>query len=86
MFDTLATPGVLYFLERDKTKSALTLLWDLAHKYVIKDHVRFYASSDLIRLLKAVGFTNVRIEKRVRKLMWKGKLYTNIMLLTASKL
>ena len=39
--------GALYLVERDKLNSILTRVWDLLHRKVIKDHVRFYSAADL---------------------------------------
>jgi SAM-dependent methyltransferase len=72
-------------LERAKDRSALTLVWDLLHNFLIKDAVRFYNTSDLLAMLRDAGFRNVQVRREMRKLLWKRKLFTSLVLISADK-
>jgi len=81
LFKQLAEGGTLYVLERNKTFSPLTLLWGFTHKVLIKDHVIFYKTSELVSFFEKAGFKHIKILSSIKKYFWKNKLYTNIVLL-----
>ena len=83
--DVLAPGGKLYVMERRKNGSPLNQVWDLLHRKVIRDHVKFYYDEELISALRSAGFGNVRVIETVRRFMWKNKLFTNLSLIAAEK-
>ena len=86
MFQALTKGGQLLLLERDKAGSILTQTWDALHKFIIRDHVRFYLSSELIQFFESAGFSDVSIKRKLKKLFWKGKFYTSLALISGKKL
>ena len=82
---TLRPGGLLLLMERDKAGSILTRMWDLLHRRVLRDHVVFYDSAELLTLLAQVGFVDVSIVSRLRRYLWQGKLYTNLVLISARR-
>jgi len=85
MHDLLSENGSLYLVERDKSASPLTAMWDLLHRYYIKDHVQFYSSAQLLTMLGEAGFSNIEILDAVRRYFWHGKIQTNIMFMRGQK-
>ncbi|MDX1541827.1 MAG: methyltransferase domain-containing protein, partial [Geminicoccaceae bacterium] len=85
MFEVLHPGGELLILERATERSPLTRLWGQLHRFLIRDHVKFYDSSTLLGMLRAVGFDEACVESRLCKRFWKGKLYTNLALIRAVK-
>lgn len=85
-FETLNEGGRFLLLERDKAGSFLTAVWDKLHKIIIKDQVKFYSSSELIALIKSVGFLEVSKVKQIKRFFWKNKLYTSIVIISGLKL
>lgn len=85
MFDILEPGGRILLLERDKSTSVLTVLWDLLHRYAIRDHVRFYGYEELREHLDAAGFKSIECVCRIRRIFWKKKLYTSLVLLSARR-
>lgn len=80
---SLAPGGVLYLLERRREGSLPTIAWDLAHRYLIHDHVRFYSSGELRSMVGTAGFREVEVVRTVRKFLWNNKLSTNLTLIRA---
>jgi ubiquinone/menaquinone biosynthesis C-methylase UbiE len=79
-------PGAKFvLLDRAKERSMLTRLWGLLHEYLIRDQVRFYSSSELLEIVKSAGFREVRVITKIRKLFWKGKGFTSLVLISARK-
>ena len=76
---------MLYILERDKSNSLLTLFWDILHRTIIKDHVVFYDRKMLRDILRKAGFENIHVRKHLKRYFWKGKLFTNIILISCQK-
>ena len=64
----------------------MTMMWDILHKYVIKDNVKFYNLNELTKFYQNAGFGNIRIQTKIRKLFWKKKLYTNMVLISGRKI
>lgn len=83
MRKVLAPGGRLLLMERAMDRSPATAIWDFLHRRLIRDHARFYMTSQLVDLLRDAGFTNVTIVRRVRRLLWRGKLHTSLVLLSA---
>ena len=81
MYSLLSEDGSLFLVERDKSASPLTALWDILHRHLIKDHVRFYSRAQLQAMLHEAGFSNIEILEAVKRYFWHGKLQTNIVLL-----
>jgi ubiquinone/menaquinone biosynthesis C-methylase UbiE len=85
MYQILCKGGKILLLERNKTGSILTRIWNFLHKFLIKDNVNFYFVNDLIRYLKDVGFTDVTVCLKIRKMFWKKKIYTSLVLISGRK-
>ncbi len=81
----LDAEGQFFLLDRAKERSLLTTFWDYLHRTLIRDHVRFYRETELCQLLKDAGFAEVQMVSRIEKYLWKGKLYTSLILLSARK-
>jgi ubiquinone/menaquinone biosynthesis C-methylase UbiE len=81
MVRAMAPGGQLLVVERSRDRSPLTSLWDLLHRRVIRDHVRFYREIELLDLMREAGLSDVRAAARVRRWLWKGKLFTSLVLL-----
>lgn len=86
MYESLNNGGHFFLLEREKTDSRLTLMWDILHRYLIKDNVQFYHLSELTKFYQNAGFCNLLIQAKIRKLFWKKKLYTSMVLLSGQKI
>ena len=78
----LGPGGRVLVMERAKDASLLTAAWDLLHRSVLRDGVRFYRSAELKRLMTQAGLVEVRTLREVRKRFWKGKMYTSLTLLS----
>jgi ubiquinone/menaquinone biosynthesis C-methylase UbiE len=85
MHGELLEGGSVYLIERDKSASLLTVLWDFLHRHLIKDHVRFYSSGQLQSMLGQAGFSNIEVLETVNRYFWHGKLQTNIVFLRGQK-
>lgn len=79
----LAPGGALYLLERRREGSLPTIAWDLAHRYLIRDHVRFYSSGELRDMVARAGFRDVEMLQTVREFFWNNKISTNLTLIRA---
>ncbi len=82
MWSALAPGGRAWVLERARDRSALTAVWGCVHRYVIRDHVRFYRTEALLEMMCSAGFEQVRTELSLRKLLWRGKTYTSVALIS----
>lgn len=85
MFRVLAPGGELFLLERAKERSVLTLIWDVLHRFLIRDQVRFYSSSELMALLRGAGFSNVEVKTKIKRWLWHNKFFTSVVLISAKK-
>ena len=85
MFRVLAPGGELLLLERAKERSVLTLIWDVLHRFLIRDQVRFYSSSELIELIYGAGFSNVEVKTKIKRWLWHNKFFTSVILISAKK-
>lgn len=81
----LAPGGVLWLLERRKDGSPLNMAWDLLHKHVVRDHVRFYYNREMIETLRSAGFVEAEVALTIDRFLWKNKLFTNLSLIKAVK-
>lgn len=82
MWSALAPGGRAWVLERAREGSALTAVWGYLHRYVIRDHVRFYRTEALLEMMSSAGFEQVRTELSLRKFFWRGKTYTSVALIS----
>ena len=82
---SLAPGGTLLLLERCMDGSLATRIWDFLHRYVIRDHVRFYRTESMIDLLREAGLRHVQVLGRLQRAFWQGKLYTSLVLISAEK-
>jgi SAM-dependent methyltransferase len=80
MASVLAPGGRLLLVERSRDRSALTALWDFLHRNVIRDRVRFHGESELLGFMSEAGFRDTRIVARMRRWLWKRKLFTSLVL------
>lgn len=80
---TLAPGGALFLLERRRERSLPTIAWDLAHRYLIRDHVRFYTSGELGDMIGKAGFSQHEVLRTIRKIFWKNKVSSNLILIKA---
>ena len=85
IYRCLGKGGEFLLLDRAKENSLLTRVWDRLHQVLIRDHVQFYRSTDLLRLLQDSGFTEVRIISKIKKFFWKRKMFTSLVLCSAKK-
>lgn len=85
IFRVMEPGGRLLLLDRAREGSLMTLFWDGVHRLVLRDAARFYRTDELVGLLEAAGFEDMRVERRVRKLFWKGKLSTSLVLVSARR-
>jgi SAM-dependent methyltransferase len=81
IFEAVGPGGRLLLLDRARDGSAMTMLWDLIHRAILRDTARFYRADEMVALAESAGFTNVREIARVRKLFWKGKMATSLALI-----
>jgi ubiquinone/menaquinone biosynthesis C-methylase UbiE len=82
MRSVLTPGGRAWVLERAREQSVLTAVWDCLHRYVIRDHVRFYRTGALLEMMRKAGFAEVRTELSLRKFLWRGKAYTSVALIS----
>lgn len=75
--------GQLLVVERATDNSLLTKVWDLAHRWVIRDHVAFHSSGSLQSWAQQAGFADAKLLARHRRLFWKGKLYSSLLIMEA---
>jgi ubiquinone/menaquinone biosynthesis C-methylase UbiE len=83
--ETLRPGGAFYLLERRREGSAATTTWDMAHRYLIRDHVRFYSSREMLKMIAQAGFGQAEVVQTVRKYFWNNKISTNLTLIRAIK-
>ena len=81
----LAPGGRIILVERAVDGSFLTLLWGALHRWVLRDGVRFYHTRDLEGLMVEAGLVEPRTIRRVRRYLWKGKLYTSLGVVVGSR-
>jgi len=81
----LKAGGAVYILDTCRDSSALICLYDLAHKVLVRDHVRYYHTCEIKSFLHEALFCDVREEFRVQQFFLHGKLLTSITLITARK-
>lgn len=75
--------GAFFLLERRMDRSVATQAWDIAHRRIIKDHVRFYDTAELLEMLDQAGFMQAEVVETIRKFFWKNKMSTNLSLIKA---
>jgi ubiquinone/menaquinone biosynthesis C-methylase UbiE len=82
MWSALLPGGRAWVFERAREGSALTAVWGYLHRYVIRDHVRFYETEALLEMMRSAGFEQARTELSLRKFLWRGKTYTSVALIS----
>jgi len=82
MWRILAPGGRAWVLERAREGSILTAVWAYLHHYLIRDHVRFYKTGDLLDMMRQAGFEQARTEISLRRILWRGKAYTSVALIS----
>lgn len=85
MFEAVGPGGRLLLLDRARDGSAVTMLWDLIHRAILRDTARFYRADEMVALVESAGFTDVRVVARVRRLFWKGKMATSLALIAGRR-
>ncbi|MEM7022166.1 MAG: class I SAM-dependent methyltransferase [Pseudomonadota bacterium] len=85
MWHTLAPGGQAWVLERAREGSFLTAVWGYLHHYLIRDHVRFYRTEELLEMMRRAGFQQARTELSLKKLFWQGKTYTSLALISGTR-
>jgi len=85
MHSAMTSEGEVLLLERAKEGSILSIAWDLAHRFLIKDNVRFYDTPSIIGMLKKTQFCEVRVRLKLKKFFWKNKIYTSVALISGIK-
>lgn len=83
MREALTPGGRLLLLERAMDRSSGTRIWDLLHRRVIRDHVRFFETAEILTLLRCAGFKDARVLARIKRLFWHRKLHTSLVILSA---
>ena len=81
----LSDDGTVYFIERDTTGSAITRIWIMVHEWILRDRVRFYSARELKNMMVKAGFTYACRCKTVKRLFWKKKMYTSLVILQGSE-
>ena len=64
----------------------MTAMWAYLHHYLIRDHVRFYETGDLLEMMAKAGFQQARTEFSLRKFLWRGKAYTSVALISGVRI
>ena len=80
----LTEGGQLLIVERAMDGSLLTRIWNAAHRWLIRDHVSFASSRQLVALAHEADFAKTEIAARINRLFWKNKAYTSLVLIKAS--
>ena len=83
--DVLRPGGQLLILDRARERSLLTLVWQYAHHFLLRDNVHFSSSTEIAGMLEQAGFRDVRVLDRLRKMLWKNKLYTSLALIRGTR-
>jgi ubiquinone/menaquinone biosynthesis C-methylase UbiE len=83
--EVLRPGGQLLILDRARKRSLLTVLWQYAHRFYIRDNVHFSSSAEIAGMLEQAGFQDVRVLARLKKVLWKNKLYTSLALIRGTR-
>lgn len=81
----LKTGGALLLLETSREAFWPVALYDLVQRAFRADHVRYYATQEILAFLKAAGFCQIAEVVRERGFFRHGKLVTSEVLLRAVK-
>jgi ubiquinone/menaquinone biosynthesis C-methylase UbiE len=85
MHDVLRPGGQLLILDRARERSLLTVLWQYAHRFLLRDNVHFSSSTEIAGMLEQAGFQDVRVLTRLRRVLWRNKLYTSLVLIRGTR-
>jgi ubiquinone/menaquinone biosynthesis C-methylase UbiE len=83
--DVLRPGGELLVLDRARERSLLTVVWQYAHRFLLRDNVHFSSSTEIAGMLEQAGFEDVRVLGRLRKVLWRNKLYTSLVLIRGTR-
>jgi ubiquinone/menaquinone biosynthesis C-methylase UbiE len=83
--DVLRPGGQLLILDRARERSLLTVVWQYAHRFLLRDNVHFSSSTEIAGMLEQAGFEDVRVLGRLRKVLWRNKLYTSLVLVRGTR-
>ena len=86
MFAALRKNGTAYIVERNKSRSPLTAIWDLLHRHLIKDGVAFYDEKNIKRTFENAGFPDPQATRYIKRYFWRGKVFTNLVILSFTKM
>lgn len=78
----------IYILDtcRDGLFWPFVSLYDLGHRLIFQDHVRYYHSREIKQFLQEVGFSNIRVEYKVQKFFYNKKILTSVFIISGEKL
>jgi SAM-dependent methyltransferase len=82
MHELLGEGGRILLLDRALDGSIGTVVWDLLHRYLIRDGTRFYRTRELVTLLEESGCHDVHVLRRINRLFWNGKMHTSLALIS----
>ena len=82
----LKKDGHLYLLETCRDSFKLIIIHDLIQKIFRNDHIRYYATDELIRFLEIARFQNIKEILRDQGLFRHGKAITSEVLIRATKI
>jgi ubiquinone/menaquinone biosynthesis C-methylase UbiE len=77
--------GRVYLLDTCRDGALLVRLYDLGHKVLVGDHVRYYHTRELEAFLREAAFGEIREDFRVKRLFLYRKLLTSVTLFSARK-
>jgi ubiquinone/menaquinone biosynthesis C-methylase UbiE len=83
MREVLRPGGRLLLLDRARDGAPATALLGLLHRHLLRDRVRFRSAAEMTRMVGEAGFADARIAARVNRWAWKGKLITNLAVISA---
>lgn len=77
--------GNAYILDTCRDGSLFVFLYDIGHKILMGDHVRYYHTSEIKEFFIKAGFKDVLEEFRKQRLFWHKKFLTSVVLISARK-
>lgn len=77
--------GYAYVFDTCRDGSVLVFLYDLGHKLLVGDHIRYYHTDEIRGFFQEAGFADVVEEFKVQKLFLYKKILTSVVLMSARK-
>jgi len=77
--------GIFFLMDRDITDSVSTRIWEKIHRHILGDIVSFYSADEIKCMMVKVGFANVNKLRRVKRLLWKKKVFTSLVVFIGLK-